>query len=72
MVNEAALSTLLVWNKDLPIAQTDVERTIISRVIKRAIKLAGRECSEQAPEVVDKWNELADLAKKVGIHLDKM
>lgn len=63
----ANFETLLTWSEQLPRPQTDVERTIMRRIIQRLDQLAGEQLRAKHPKIADTMNELGDLLEKIGM-----
>ncbi len=69
MVARASYETLCTWEEGLPKPVTDVQRTVSRRITLRLFETGDAKLREEAPEVAAKWDELQELAKKVGINL---
>ena len=73
VVKTAAFQTLCTWDKELPLPQTDVERTIRKRIKNTLFKKVAKEVKEKEPDIAETWNELVDKLRKFGIgDFDKM
>lgn len=67
VVNSADVNTLLTWEDNLHQPETDVERTVMRKIKKRAMELIGKEVRQENPDIAEKWNELDGLAEKLGL-----
>lgn len=63
----ASFETLLTWSEQLPRPQTDVERTIMRRIIQRRDQFAGEQLRTHHPHIADTMNQLGDLMEKIGM-----
>lgn len=63
----ASFDTLMTWCENLPQPQTDVERTVMRRIIQRRDELAADELRANHPKIADTMNQLGDLLEKIGM-----
>jgi hypothetical protein len=57
-VNEAAVETLMTWEDNLALPQTDVERTVRRRLRLRLDTLIDKELREKAPDVASAFDRI--------------
>jgi hypothetical protein len=66
-VNEAAFQTLDTWAEKLPPPQTDVEKTVMRRLLATRDKLCAQETRKADPALADKLKDLGQRLGKMGI-----
>lgn len=66
-VMEAGFETLCTWCDKLPPPQTDVQRTVMRRLIARRDELLGQQVREKAPHIAEKFNDIVDRMERMGI-----
>lgn len=64
----ASFETIGTWLDNLPKPQTDVERTVLKRLNARYEELGAVKVREQAPDIADKMNDLAEKMERLGIN----
>ena len=69
-VMEASFETLQTWDEHLPDPNTDVQRTVRSRIVRQMKVLAIAEMRKVNPEFADKYEatmqKAIDLLKRIG------
>lgn len=63
----ASLETLQTWLTSLPAPQTDVERTVMRRLLARRDELLRQQVRERAPDIAAKFNDIIDKMERAGI-----
>lgn len=63
----ASFDTLCTWCDNLPAPQTDVERTVMRRLLARRDDLLRQQVREQAPDIAAKFNDIIDHMERAGI-----
>jgi len=63
----ASFETLCTWHDNLPAPQTDVERTVMRRLLARREELLRRQVRERAPDIAAKFNDIIDRMRRAGI-----
>lgn len=63
----ASFETLRTWHDNLPAPQTDVERTVMRRLLARREELLRRQVRERAPDIATKFNDIIDRMQRAGI-----
>jgi len=66
-VMEASFETLCTWAESLPVPTTDVERTVLRRLIARRHEMAAAQLREKAPHIADQLNDIIDRMERAGI-----
>lgn len=69
-IKAAKFTELTEWQKRLPAAQTDVQRTIRRRLDLRASEVAGAAIRAIDPELADRFNHIIDRMDALGIPHD--
>lgn len=64
-VAESGLMTLDSWATHLPAPQTDVERAVLRRIVKRRAELAMAQLRQEAPEIAQKYGDLLETLRRV-------
>jgi hypothetical protein len=63
----ASFETLCTWHDNLPAPQTDVERTVMRRLLVRRDELLRQQVRERAPDIAAKFNDIIDKMERAGI-----
>jgi hypothetical protein len=63
----ANFETLVSWEENLPLPQTDVERTIHRRLKAMIEEHLRTQLREVSPELADKMNDVIDRMEALGI-----
>lgn len=63
----ASFETLCTWHDNLPAPQTDVERTVMRRLLARRDELLRKQVRERAPDIAAKFNDIIDKMERAGI-----